>query len=99
VPRARGWRAPDAVLLGTLVLVVGAAAAVVGSAPGDEQSLSAGELRGLLGGVGLGRAVDMSRCASAFDGRLFGRCDLRYSPLPGVDALCPDHSLPPPGNR
>ena len=73
--------------------------AVPASAPGEEYARAAVELQGALGGLGLGRALDLSRCASAFDGRLFGRCDLRYSPLPGVEALCPDHSLPAPGNR
>jgi len=93
------WRAPDAILLVTLALVLVATGAVLASAPGEEAALASEEFQGALGGFGLGRAVDLSRCASAFDGRIFTRCDLRYSPLPGVQALCPDHALPAPGNR
>jgi hypothetical protein len=94
---ARRWRSPDALLLGTLALTLAAALAVMTSGPGNEQSLASVELRrALLGGPGLGRAVDLSRCDAAFDPRLGCGCELSYWPIPGAVALCPDHALPPP---
>lgn len=89
------WRPPEAVLLGTLILTLAACAAVAFSGPGEEEARASLEFHRALDLPGLGRAVDLSRCAAAFDPRLGSPCELRYGPLPGTQALCPDHALPP----
>ena len=89
------WRPPEVVLLGTLILTLAAFGAVVTSGPGEEEARASLELYRTLDVPGLGRAVDLSRCAAAFDPRLGSPCELRYGPLPGTQALCPDHTLPP----
>jgi hypothetical protein len=90
---ARRWRAPDAVALAALGLAAAAAAAL--AAPGAGRAAEADLRRALPGLPGLGRAADLSRCEGAYDPRLGGRCSLRLGPVPGLDAACPDHALPP----
>jgi hypothetical protein len=90
---ARRWRAPDAVALGALGLAIAAAAAT--AAGGAARAADADLARGLPGLPGLGRALDLSRCPGAFDPRAAGPCGLRHGPVPGLDAACPDHALPP----
>ena len=97
--RVNRWRTPDVILLATFVLLVATSMVVIVSAPGPEDAQGGRELALAPGGIGLGRAVDLSRCGSAFDPRYSRDCDLRYAPLPAMHGLCPDHSLPPPGGR
>lgn len=95
-PVARGrWRAPDAVLAAAGLLALAASFAVAASAPGRDDVMDDFEaLAALRGAVGLGRAVDLSRCPGAFDPRSGGDCALRFWPVPGGTPLCPDHALP-----
>ena len=96
---ARGrWRAPDAVLAAAGLLALAASLAVAASGPGRGEALDDSEARAALrGAVGLGRAVDLSRCPGAFDPRSGGDCALRWWPVPGGTPLCPDHALPSAG--
>jgi hypothetical protein len=46
----------------------------------------------LVGGLGLGAAVDLSRCAAQFDPRVEPRCSHRFGPVPGGSLFCPAHA-------
>jgi len=79
------------VLLATVVVLAAAAASVVvaGASPpaGDAASFQR-----LVGGLGLGPAIDPSLCAPEFDPRLQADCSLRYEPLPAGSVFCPVHA-------
>ena len=49
-------------------------------------------LQRLVGGLGCGPAVDLSRCAFSFDPRLCQDCPLRHAPVPGGIYFCPQHA-------
>lgn len=51
-----------------------------------------GGFQALVGGLGLGAAVDLSRCAAQFDPRVQPPCPLRFGPVPGGSFLCPAHA-------
>ncbi len=53
-----------------------------------------GGFQRLVGGLGLGPAVDLSRCAGEFDARVEPACSHRFDPLPGGSLYCPAHALP-----
>jgi len=89
------WRAPETVWAGVLVLALGAAVAVAASGPSAARERKGAAFQAAVGGLGLGRAADLTRCAGAFDPRTGGRCDLRYHALPSTEAVCPDHAMPP----
>lgn len=58
-------------------------------------SVSAGrsrEFQQMLGGLGFGPAIDLSRCTLAFDPRLGPICDSQLSPIPGGQFACPHHT-------
>jgi hypothetical protein len=57
-------------------------------AAGDGQ---AEELQKLVGGLGCGPAVDLSRCAFSFDPRLCPDCPLNQAPVPGAIYFCSQH--------
>jgi hypothetical protein len=59
--------------------------------PGQERTSR--EFQGLVHGLGMGPAVDLSGCAFAFDPRLADRCSRDTGPLPMGSAFCPYHSL------
>jgi len=48
----------------------------------------------LVGGIGLGPAVDLTRCAGEFDPRVEPSCSHRFDPLPCGSLFCPVHALP-----
>jgi hypothetical protein len=50
------------------------------------------EFQHLVGGLGLGPAVDLSRCAFSFDPRLCPDCPLNHAPVPGGVYFCPQHA-------
>jgi hypothetical protein len=50
------------------------------------------EFQRLVGGLGLGPAVDLSRCAFSFDPRLCPDCPLNREPVPGGVYFCPQHA-------
>jgi len=51
----------------------------------------------LVGGLGLGPAVDLSRCAAAFDPRVFAACSWQHEPVPGGSIFCSSHAGAVPG--
>ena len=75
-------------LLAAVIALPLAAAALLLLAPGPGADGAA--FQGLVGGLGLGPAVDLSRCASDFDPRIDPGCSLRHDPLPL--AFCPSHA-------
>jgi hypothetical protein len=50
------------------------------------------EFQHLVGGLGLGPAVDLSRCGFSFDPRLCPDCPLNHEPVPGGVYFCPQHA-------
>jgi hypothetical protein len=50
------------------------------------------EFQRLVGGLGMGPAVDLSRCAFSFDPRLCPDCPLNVEPVPGGVYFCPQHA-------
>lgn len=85
----------EEVLLGALVCLLAACLTVLcaeGRANPAKQR-AAREFQTLVHGVGLGPAVDPSRCAMAFDPRLMSRCPHDTDTLPLGGAFCPFHTL------
>src|SRR5271166_3876477 len=80
----------------TLLLIVlpGAAAVLVtaDSVSSPANPAHAEELQQLVGGLGCGPAVDLSRCAFSFDPRLCADCPLNHAPVPGGARFCPQHA-------
>jgi hypothetical protein len=77
-----------------LVLLTGAAVLLLAAenlrpAGGSQH---AEELQRLVGGLGCGPAVDLSRCAFSFDPRLCRDCPLNHAPIPGGIYFCPQHA-------
>jgi hypothetical protein len=50
------------------------------------------EFQTLVGGLGMGPAVDLSRCAFSFDPRLCPDCPLNHEPVPGAACFCRQHA-------
>ena len=50
------------------------------------------EFQRLVGGLGLGPAVDLSRCDFSFDPRLCHGCPEDLGPIPGGAYFCPHHA-------
>lgn len=78
-----------ALLLALAVLLPVAAAAVLVASP---MAADAEEFHGIVGGLGLGAAVDLSRCAASFDPRDGNACSLRHDPVPLGSLFCPVHA-------
>jgi hypothetical protein len=62
------------------------------------------EFQRLVGGLGFGPALDLDRCAFAFDPRLCPVCSQDVGPIPGGTSFCPYHAsspfdYPPPAPR
>jgi hypothetical protein len=87
--------ASDCVWITTLLLAVAAALTVAVAGPDDAAQNTWRDFQATVGGLGTGRAIDLSRCGGAFDLRSDPHCGLRHGPRPGSDALCPDHSAQP----
>ena len=85
-PRGRYGRLipAAAILLPALVLAV-----LAGSRRPDGQGA---EFQKMVGGLGLGPAVDRSWCAGEFDPRGAPRCSLRHEPVPCGFIFCPAHA-------
>jgi hypothetical protein len=69
-----------------------AAALARGAAPEAARAAAAAEFQGLVGGLGVGPTVDLSRCAFDFDPRVGSACDGRHEPFPAGDVFCPHHA-------
>jgi hypothetical protein len=92
-------------LLFSLLVLVAAVAVVLGvdGRAGQASRAHAEAFQRLVGGVGFGPAVDLSRCAFGFDPRLDGSCQEESGPIPGGRCFCPRHACSlffyPPPNR
>jgi hypothetical protein len=84
-------KSPYFVLIGIVTLAIGAGA-IIGVESRDRGGARAQEYQHLVGGLGFGPAVDLSRCASSFDPRLCGRCPEELGPIPGGGCFCPHHA-------
>jgi hypothetical protein len=84
-----------ACLLVVLLIIVPVAAVVLviaDSIAPPRDHAHAEELQRLVGGLGCGPAVDLSRCAFSFDPRLCATCSLNHGPVPGGVYFCPQHA-------
>jgi hypothetical protein len=81
-------------LAALIVLLAGAAGLLVATdaLAWTEQERRSEEFQRLVGGLGLGPAVDLSRCGFSFDPRLCPDCPLNHSPVPGGVYFCPQHA-------
>jgi hypothetical protein len=84
----------NAALLVVLLIVFPVTAVVLLAADnGTRRRLDHAEaLQRLVGGLGCGPAVDLSRCAFSFDPRLCPDCPLNRGPVPGGVYFCPQHA-------
>ncbi len=78
-----------------LSLALGAGAVLATSSPPPARTARSEAFQQLVGGLGLGPALDLSRCAAAIDARLGRPCSLRHEPVPGASWFCPVHAGPP----
>ncbi len=77
---------------GLLFLTVSAAAAVgVGNWPNRDQQARERDFQHLVGGLGSGPSVDLSRCPFCFDVRLARGCQCDQGPIAGGAYFCPEH--------
>jgi hypothetical protein len=58
----------------------------------DRRTPKAEEFQRLVGGLGFGPALDLSRCAFSFDPRLCCGCPQDGGPIPGGFSFCPEHA-------
>jgi hypothetical protein len=84
---------PSTFLFSLIVTLTAGAALVLGlgSAPPVQHERRTREFQELVGGLGLGPAVDLSSCAFAFDPRLCPTCPQDYGPIPCGAGFCPRH--------
>jgi hypothetical protein len=82
-------------------LAVAAGVALAAAAAPTAGGPRAREFHGLVGGLGLGPALEPGECEQAFDPRLSPDCSCDGGPVPGGVFFCPHHAcsvLPyPPG--
>jgi hypothetical protein len=81
-------------LTAALTAGAGVALAVAGGDPAADAK--AAEFHRLVGGLGGGPAIDLSRCEAAFDPRLCPHCGLETGPVPAGGSFCPHAHAPPP---
>jgi hypothetical protein len=79
-------------LLIVLVLLTGAAVAVLLTDGRHPDGRSSAEFQRLVGGLGFGPACDLSDCPFGFDPRLDGSCGEDYGPVPGGRGFCRRHA-------
>jgi len=80
-----------ALAVAAVVLPV-AVALLLAVAPGTPAPPTHADFQRLVGGLGLGPAIDFSRCAHEFDPRVQPACSWRYEPLPCGNVACPSHA-------
>jgi hypothetical protein len=78
-------------VLGTIAVLASAAVAllIVDAAGRPQQAERSAEFQRLVGGLGFGPAMDLTRCPNSFDPRLEDRCADDVGPLPGGARFCP----------
>jgi hypothetical protein len=86
-----------ALLLGLSLALAGSAGVVLAldAQPGAGKQRRAEEFHRLVGGLGFGPALDLERCAYAFDPRLCPACSGDCGPIPGGLYFCPHHAGSP----
>jgi hypothetical protein len=84
-------RPPLLILAAVLALTCAAAALVLHDSP-DRPDAEAADFQRLVGGLGFGPALDLSRCPNAFDPRLCPHCPADFGPVPGGGCFCPQHA-------
>jgi hypothetical protein len=72
-----------------LTLAAGGAVLISNFDPHPERSR---DFQRLVGGLGFGPALDVSRCTNSFDPRLCPHSPAEYWPLPGGGCFCPEHA-------
>jgi hypothetical protein len=77
--------------IGALALAAGAMLAI-GARHSAAEAGRGRAFQGLVGGLGFGPALDLSRCAFSFDPRLCPACSQEVGPVPGGKAFCPHHA-------
>jgi len=83
-------RTPLILMVVFLTLVAAAAAVLVAnSLSRDGRARRAEEFQRLVGGLGLGPATDLTRCAFRFDPRLCPGCPEDAGPVAGGSWFCP----------
>jgi hypothetical protein len=80
-----------AVTIALLAVAAGLLVATDGLASAEREQRSE-EFQRLVGGLGLGPAIDLSRCGFSFDARLCPDCPLNHEPVPGGVYFCPQHA-------
>lgn len=88
----RSGRGPALLLATAIALPLLAACVVAASGPRATAREDAATFQGVLGGLGLGAAVDLSGCAACFDPRDGSACSGRHEPVPLGSFFCPAHS-------
>lgn|SRR5262245_30540473 len=93
------------VLLAVILAVTCAAVLIMALAgqSGARHPEHARSFHRLVGGLGFGPAVDLSRCEFSFDPRLCPACSRDDGPIPGGMFFCPYHAsavfdYPPPSS-
>lgn len=82
-------RGPVVVVAAVAALVAAAALALGTSSRRDPAEAARSDaFQALVGGLGGGPAVDLARCARAFDPRLDDGCAFRTHPVPAGGAYC-----------
>jgi hypothetical protein len=82
---------PAALAIIALALTIAAVAILLEGQQTPTREARACEFQGLVGGLGLGPAVDLSRCAFSFDPRLCRHCPADVGPIPGGGCFCAEH--------
>jgi hypothetical protein len=84
---------PGLVLTAITALTLGAAAVLaLGEKSRADREAAARDFQRLVGGLGLGPAVDLERCPFSFDPRLGRCCPETFHPIPGGSRFCPYHA-------
>ena len=83
---------PNALLAAVVMLAVAAGVVLaLGARPSAREAGRAEEFQSLVGGLGFGPALDLSRCESGYDPRLCPSCSQDVGHLPGGMIFCPHH--------
>lgn len=90
--RMRGERAVPLLLAAAIALPSAAGILLATAAPPPARVADAEAFQHLVKGLGLGPAIDLSRCAPEFDPRAERACSLRHEPVPCGSLFCPAHA-------
>jgi hypothetical protein len=85
-------RTPALLLMAILTLAVLAGLSLAWDAVPSGAEPRAEAFHRLVGGLGLGPALDLSACEGSFDPRLSSGCSLDCGPVAGGRCFCPYHA-------